>query len=124
MINEKNDHKLSIRTYILGTTITLLLTLGSYFLVATKVVDGTLALVLISIFAVMQFIIQSVLFLHVGTDNKPKFHTAIFLYTLMTIVILVFCSIWIMYNLNYRHDHDKSTPDEINNYLLEEENYH
>lgn len=124
MINEKNDHKLSIRTYILGTIITLVLTLGSYFLVANKVVDGALALVLISFFAVMQFIIQSVLFLHVGTDNKPKFHTAIFLYTLMTVFILVFCSIWIMYNLNYRHDHDKSTPDETNNYLLEEENYH
>ncbi|MFO0920174.1 MAG: hypothetical protein U0451_00710 [Candidatus Saccharimonadales bacterium] len=124
MIRVRNEDKLSIKTYIFGTIITVALTFGSYFLVTNEIISGTLALITISIFAIMQFIVQSVLFLHVGMDKKPKFHTAIFLYIIMTILILVLCSMWIMYNLDYRHDHDNSTPDETNYYLLEEENYH
>jgi cytochrome o ubiquinol oxidase subunit IV len=43
-----------------------------------------------------------VFFLHLGRETRPRWKLAVFLFMLGVILILVFGSLWIMTNLNYR----------------------
>lgn len=117
-------HNLTFKNYVIGFTCSLLLTLGSFFLVKNEVFSGRVTFVIISIFAIEQFILQVMLFLHLGSEKKPRFNTAIFLYMTMTVLVIVIGTMWIMYNLDYNHAGHNMSPEETENMLLEDENIH
>ena len=48
-----------------------------------------------------QFFTQLLFFLHLGRETKPRWKLLVFLFMTMIVAILVFGSLWIMYNLNY-----------------------
>ncbi len=92
----------SIRSYIVGFILSVLLTLGAYFLVSNRLFSHPVLIGVIVALALIQFIVQLVLFLHLGSESKPRWNLLIFLFMLLVVVIVIFGTLWIMYNLNYR----------------------
>ncbi len=54
--------------------------------------------------AVLQLMVQSVFFLHLGRRSSPTWNTAVFLFTIIVVVIIVGGTLWIMGNLNHMGD--------------------
>ncbi len=92
-VKDQHLHQEStLRAYIIGFILSLLLTLASYW---------TLIHVLIGLSCIQAFI-QLVCFLHLGLESQPSWNLLSFLFMLLVLVILVFGSLWIMHNLNER----------------------
>lgn len=92
----------SFKAYLLGFVLSLLLTLASFYLVMEKVLTGWTLLIVLSTFALLQALVQLTLFLHLGREESPRLNLVVFLFMALVLVIIVFGSIWIMENLNYR----------------------
>jgi len=97
----------SLKTYIAGFGLSLLLTLAAYLPVARHVhshhliySDNFLVGLILSL-AVVQLVVQLLLFLHLGRESKPRWNLLVFLFMLLVLIILVGGSLWIMYNLNH-----------------------
>ncbi len=110
-----------IRSYVIGFVGSLVLTLTAYFLVMAHVQHGALAkhvlFASLAVLAFLQFVLQLVLFLHIGHEMKPRWKIVTFLCTVVTVGILVIGSLWIMQNLNY-HMH---SDHEIRSYMSEQD---
>jgi cytochrome o ubiquinol oxidase operon protein cyoD len=103
----------SFKTYLAGFLISIVLTLSAYLTVQLKGFTKTSIVVAIIVgFALLQLIAQLFLFLHLGKETKPRWKLFVLLFVIVVILILVFGSLWIMNNLNYR-----MTPSQILNYL-------
>ncbi|TXI34622.1 MAG: cytochrome o ubiquinol oxidase subunit IV [Niabella sp.] len=115
----KNTHG-SVRSYLIGFGISLVLTIGSYLLVVggwQMPLEILIALVLC--FAVMQLFVQLIFFLHLGFEKGPKWNLAFFISTVGIILLIVLGSLWIMYHLNYN-----MMPKQMNEYLIWKEGIH
>ena len=105
---------MTITRYAIGFVLSLLLTLGVYALV-TGVGGGFLMIVGISVLAVVQMIVQLVYFLHLGEEVSPRHRLWSFVIMVITVVIIVFGTIWIMKNMNYNMLH--MTPAQKSDYM-------
>lgn len=108
---------LSYRKYLLGFVSSLALTVGAYLLATNSTVSKTTLALILAAFALTQFIVQMVLFLHIAEERGPRWKLGAALMMLIVVLILVFASIWIMNNLNYR-----MTPQQIQQYLKSQDN--
>lgn len=80
-------------------------------------VGSALAAVLL-IAAAAQLYIQSRYFLHLDDKKEvPRWRLASYLFTWLTLLIVVIGSLWIMHNLNYNM---MMSPTEMTNYMLEQ----
>ena len=92
----------SLKSYIIGFVLCLLLTTTSFLLVYGGWLETrTLVYTLITL-GILQAIIQMIFFLHVGQEEKPRWETASFCFMLMCVCILIIGSLWIMNDLNDR----------------------
>ena len=114
----------SVETYVTGYVLSLGFTLIAYFFVYdhTALNQGAgpvayLVPVLIAL-ALGQFITQLVFFFHLGRETKPRWKLVVFLGMIVIVSILVFGSLWIMSNLNYR-----MTPQQIDNYMQSQDGF-
>jgi cytochrome o ubiquinol oxidase subunit IV len=100
--------------YVVGFILSLVCTLSAYFMVTNHYLSNKWALAgLVGALALIQFIVQITLFLHLGKEKSPRFKLLVFAFMLTVVLILVGGSIWIMYNLNYR----MMSPNQINKYM-------
>jgi cytochrome o ubiquinol oxidase operon protein cyoD len=90
----------SIKSYVIGFTLSLILTLASFGVVTTGLVPHNMKLPLIVALAVVQLLVQLVYFLHMGGAPEQRHNTAIFLCTGLLITIIVAGSLWVMHNAN------------------------
>lgn len=114
----------TIILYTIGYVLSLILSISAYLIVrhylSTAGGQSTNAVIAaIMAFAGVQLIVQLIFFLHLGDEKKPRWNLIVFTFMASVVVILVGGSIWIMKNLEYGHDH--RTPQEINNYIIEDE---
>lgn len=98
----KNEWHGSLRAYIIGFAVSILLTVISFSLVAAKLLSGQLLIHTIVILALVQAVIQLLFFLHVGQEAKPRWETLVFYFMMLVLFIVVIGSLWIMYDLNDR----------------------
>ncbi len=115
--SENNNSPISLRSYMIGGFLSLLLTLVPYYLVVNDVAKQGHLLVLLALFATLQIVVQLVFFLHITHESKPRWNLLAFLFMLLIVVIVVLGSIWIMSNLDY----NMMNPGELNEQLLERE---
>jgi cytochrome o ubiquinol oxidase operon protein cyoD len=101
-VKNSND-SYSIRSYVTGFGLSLIITLAAYYLAQHKVISGNSLLLWIGILAFIQFVVQAYFFLHLGHEAKPRWKQIVFGFMVMVVAIIVFGSIWIMNNLNYHH---------------------
>jgi cytochrome o ubiquinol oxidase operon protein cyoD len=87
--------------YLVGFTLSVLITFGSYFLVANKLADGYMLLIMLFILAFSQLFVQLLFFLHLGEEKKPRLRVQAFTFMFIILVIIVGGSIWVMHHLNY-----------------------
>ena len=110
-------------SYITGYVLSTFLTLTTYVLVSIHVhhnhgyPSDTFMIIILPILAVVQMFVQMILFLHLGRDKKQKWNSYTFVFALITVLIIVGGSLWIMSNLNYRMMY---SPKAINQYLHNE----
>ena len=102
----------SLKSYTIGFVWSLGLTLIAYALVVHHSFSNRLLIAAVVGLALIQFIFQMVFFLHLGRETKPRWRLFVFLFMVMVVAILVFGSLWIMNNLNYR-----MTPNQVNSYM-------
>ena len=91
----------SIKSYVLGFVLSLLLTFASYFSVLYTLFPPTPLLYTILFLGLVQTVIQLALFLHLGEESKPHRNLLTFLFMLSILIIIVWGSIWIMNHLDY-----------------------
>jgi cytochrome o ubiquinol oxidase operon protein cyoD len=99
-------------TYVSGYLLSIYLTLTAYLLVTNHAFDNTVLVSLLVLLALLQFFVQLVYFLHLNATSGSRWRLYVFTMMVVIVAILVFGSIWIMNNLNYR-----MSPQQINNYM-------
>lgn len=102
----------TFRSYLTGYSLSIALTLAAYLLVVHKRFTNFVVISAIVALALVQFLIQLVFFLHLGRETKPRWKLFVLIFMIIVVSILVFGSLWIMNNLNYR-----MTPEQINTYM-------
>ncbi len=98
----------SLFSYTLGFAFSILLTLCSFW-VAPHL--GGLAAVGITICALAQLFVQLFFFLHMGSEQSPRWNLGILLFAVTIIGILMAGTLWIMSNLARLHMHTPTTTD-------------
>ncbi len=95
----------NIRTYILGFALSLTLTVVAFGIVEFHLSSGhefpshPVSIALLVGLALVQLVVQLTLFLHVGQEEKPRYNLLALSFALITVVILVGGTLWIMQNL-------------------------
>ena len=113
----KSQTKVSRSTpmsYMVGYLLSVYLTVTAYLIITNRVNSKSVLVSLVVGLALVQFIVQLLFFLHLGRETRPRWKFVVFLFMLLVVGILVFGSLWIMSNLNYRMT---LSPMQVNNYL-------
>jgi cytochrome o ubiquinol oxidase subunit IV len=90
----------SLGSYTAGFILSVLLTAAAFGIVLTGVVTGHNALLTIAGLAFVQIVIHLVFFLHMNTSSAQKWNVMAFGFTVLTAVILIIGSLWIMHNVS------------------------
>lgn len=104
-----------LRIYIIGFSLSLLLTGVAFALVGQHIDSGyttpsrAFLLPVLLLLAIMQLIVQVICFLHLGEEPKPRWKLIVFLYTTLIVSIVVVGSLWIMNHLV----HEQISGEEI-----------
>ena len=102
---------MTIRTYLIGFGLSLTLTLAAFLLVAFMPLAREATLAALVAFALMQFVVQLVCFLHLGRGRGAYWNFIAFAFALFIVIVLVGGSLWIMSNLKERtHDISELFP--------------
>ncbi|MBX9923973.1 MAG: cytochrome o ubiquinol oxidase subunit IV [Rhabdochlamydiaceae bacterium] len=92
----------TMKTYLGGFLACIVLTLASYFCVDKSLFSTNTLIVIIVALALVQTVVQMVLFLHLGQEDHPHWNLNTFIFAVIVILVVVLGSLWIMYHLNYR----------------------
>jgi cytochrome o ubiquinol oxidase subunit IV len=90
----------SLKSYMIGTVLSLLLTLASFGVVMFHLVPPGMGLAAIVVLCVAQLVVQLVYFLHIGLARSQRANTGIFVCTAFLIAVIVGLSLWVMHNAN------------------------
>lgn len=113
-MSDEQLFKKRLNNYIIGGLSALMLTLSSFILVMNHVVSGLIGGIVILCLAVAQAVIQLYQFLHLGEEKKPYWKNLSFLFTLLTVCIVIGGSVWVVSRMNY---HMMMTPQQVNQYM-------
>jgi cytochrome o ubiquinol oxidase subunit IV len=117
MNNQVDAENHKFKTYVSGYFLSVCLTLTAYFLVVKRTSsDYTFVMIVIILLAFLQFLVQLAYFLHISIHSRERWRLMVLAFMVVVVSILVFGSLWIMSNLNYR-----MTPTEINNYMQDQD---
>lgn len=100
-----NRHEVAqgdFKSYVIGFLISIILTLAAFYLAIEHVLTGFTFDITIAILSLVQVYFQLTLFLHLGHEPRPQWNLYAFWFMLLVVGILVFGSLWIMFNLDYR----------------------
>ena len=91
----------SVKSYVVGLILSIVLTVIAFAAVMSGALDATTAVIVIVAAAVLQILVQLVMFMHLNfkTDEGWQFISIVF--SILIIAILVGGSIWIMVNLHF-----------------------
>jgi cytochrome o ubiquinol oxidase subunit IV len=112
----RHDEHKTIDSYIVGFVLSLIFTAIPYYMVVNQTVTGTLLLLTILGFAVLQMLIQIFFFLHLGRGPKPLYNVVFFASTVGIILVVVGGSVVIISNL-----HRNKSPIDQSKSLVEGE---
>lgn len=99
MSSHNNHDAGSVKQYVVGFIISIILTVIPFGMVMGGMPKGiTVAALVITMFA--QVWVQLVFFLHMKREDAQRWHIASFWYTFLTIAILFVGSVWILSELH------------------------
>ena len=105
----------SLKSYIVGFALSLILTLLSFGCVMSGAVPQHLVVPGLVVFCVAQLLVQLVFFLHMSAAPGQRDNLSIGVFTLLIIAIAVVGSLWVMHNMNLymMHPASQSMPSSI-----------
>lgn len=117
-MNRDQLYRRATQRYIYGA-LGAMLTIGIVYIAAVEewFTSSTTLAVFALVLAAVQLVIQLLTFLHLNTEARPRWQTQSFLFTMLTAVIIVVGSIWIMVNLNYNMG---MSPEQMDAYMLKQ----
>lgn len=89
----------SFKQYTIGFILSIILTLIPFGMVMAGITGG-LVIATIAITAIAQVLVQLVFFLHLNGSEQQRWDSIAFIYTILTIAILLIGSVWVMTNLH------------------------
>jgi len=90
----------SLKSYIVGFALSLILTVLSFGCVMSGAVPQHLVVPGIVVFCVAQLLVQLVFFLHMSAAPGQRDNLSIGVFSLLIIAIVVVGSLWVMHNMN------------------------
>ncbi|SDH99498.1 cytochrome o ubiquinol oxidase subunit IV [Paraburkholderia phenazinium] len=90
----------SFGSYTAGFILSVLLTAAAFGIIMTGSLTGNSALLAIAGLAFVQIIVHLVFFLHMNTSSAQRWNVMAFGFTVLTAVILIVGSLWIMHNVS------------------------
>jgi cytochrome o ubiquinol oxidase operon protein cyoD len=92
----------SLKGYVTGFVLSVVLTAVPFWLVMSKVFDksSTTAAVILG-FAAVQIVVHMIYFLHMNTKSEGGWTLLALIFTVMIVVIALSGSLWVMYHLNH-----------------------
>lgn len=113
-----NSTTKSIITYSVGFLSSIILTLVAYAVVVHDIFKDVwspfIIAIILSILACTQLVVQLLFFLHLGEEEKPRWKLLSFIFAFIILGIIVFGSLWIMFDLNSRM---MMSPDDMIKYM-------
>lgn len=95
----------TLKSYMWGLFLSLLFTIAAFAIVTDHRLSVQTLYFLLTVFAIMQLLAQVICFLRLNTSSEGNWNTMPFLFTILIVLVLVFGSLWIMWNLNYNMMH-------------------
>jgi cytochrome o ubiquinol oxidase operon protein cyoD len=92
----------SLRTYLTGFVLSLILTAIPFALVMSGTWSPGVTLAGIVSAGIVQILVHLHYFLHLDTSSAARWNVLAIMFTLLIMIIFVGGSLWIMSNLNYR----------------------
>ena len=111
---KNTSYKQTLAAYVTGFVGSIILTLTAYIFVTTGYFSGWTTAILIIILALVQCFVQLIFFLHLSDEKRPRWRLLTMISMLIIFVIVIFGSIWVMYNLN---DRMMPTHQEMTKYM-------
>lgn len=94
--HEPHESHGSLKSYVIGFVLSLILTAIPLMVVLNDWLEGTPAHVVLFGSAVLQFLVQLVFFMHLREEKKPRYNLMALLLGLIILMLIVGGSIWIM----------------------------
>ncbi|MBP0588615.1 cytochrome o ubiquinol oxidase subunit IV [Paraburkholderia sp. LEh10] len=90
----------SVKSYVIGMLLSLVLTFASFGVVMAHLVPKSMGLTAVVVLCVVQLLVQLRYFLHLGSSADQRANTGIFICTALLIVIIIAGSLWVIHNAN------------------------
>jgi len=98
--DESHESHGSLKSYIIGFVLSIVLTIIPLVAVLQDMVEGTAAIVLLIATAVLQFVVQLFFFMHLKEEKSPRWNLMVLILGIVVVVTIVLGSLWIMeYNM-------------------------
>src|SRR5471032_996915 len=90
----------SFGSYTVGFILSVVLTAAAFGLIMTGTLTGQNAVLAVAGLAFVQIVVHLVFFLHMNTSSAQRWNVMAFGFTVLTAVILIVGSLWIMHNVS------------------------
>lgn len=121
LITDKS-YRAQLLQYIVGFVLSIALTLVAYSFVTSEVLQGWSLVMALTGLALVQTLVQLLLFLHLLHEDEPRWKLLVFDFMLLVLTILVFGTIWIMNSLHYNMS-DKQGGQHSDEYIIKDEGF-
>lgn len=90
----------SMRDYVIGFVLSVVLTAIPFWLVMARPLDAGITAAIIMAFAVVQIVVHMVFFLHMTPKAEGGWSLTSLVFTIVVVVIMLAGSLWVMHHLN------------------------
>ncbi|MBB5497982.1 cytochrome o ubiquinol oxidase subunit IV [Paraburkholderia sp. MM5384-R2] len=90
----------SFGSYTAGFVLSVILTVAAFAIVMTGTLTGQSALLAIAGLAFVQILVHLVFFLHMNTSSSQRWNVMAFAFTVLTAVIVVGGTLWVLHNVS------------------------
>ena len=99
--HEDVGYHATVKGYLIGFLLSLILTAIPFFLVMTKSIASSQAMgIVLLIFAAVQIVVHMIYFLHMNSKVEGGWSMLSLIFTIAVVVIMLAGSIWVMFHLN------------------------
>ncbi|RKQ95921.1 cytochrome bo3 quinol oxidase subunit 4 [Kushneria sinocarnis] len=96
-----HGHEGNLKTYVLGLIFSIVLTIIPFGMVMLGGFGMVPTVIVLAITAVLQVLVQLIMFLHMNTKSGEGWNMASFAFAVMVVGIVIVGSLWIMFHLNH-----------------------
>jgi cytochrome o ubiquinol oxidase operon protein cyoD len=94
----------TMKAYVTGFVLAIVLTVIPFGLVAMKLLPREAMFLVIAALAIVQILVHLRYFLHMNFTSTPRENIVAVAFAAVLIFIMAGGTLWIMFNLDYRHD--------------------